>query len=74
MDYYASYKNSKDPSLLRKELVSYAQRMALSCFAATVLFLDMETVMLYSFTDYSAIIVLFAACAHYGAKLMGEKK
>ena len=24
MDYYASYKNSKDPSLLRKELVSYA--------------------------------------------------
>ena len=23
MDYYASYKNSKDPSLLRKELVSY---------------------------------------------------
>ncbi len=42
MDYYASYKNSKAPSLLRKELVSYAQRMALSCFAATVLFLDME--------------------------------
>ena len=24
MDYYASYKNSKDPSLLRKELVCYA--------------------------------------------------
>lgn len=24
MDYYASYKNSKDPSLLRKELVGYA--------------------------------------------------
>ena len=24
MDYYASYKNSKDPSLLRKGLVSYA--------------------------------------------------
>ena len=24
MDYYASYKNSKAPSLLRKELVSYA--------------------------------------------------
>ena len=24
MDYYASYKNSKDPSLLRKKLVSYA--------------------------------------------------
>ena len=24
MDYYASYKNSKDSSLLRKELVSYA--------------------------------------------------
>ena len=24
MDYYASYKNSKDPALLRKELVSYA--------------------------------------------------
>jgi len=26
MDYYASYKNSKDPSLVRKELVSYALR------------------------------------------------
>ena len=24
MDHYASYKNSKDPSLLRKELVGYA--------------------------------------------------
>ena len=24
MDYYASYKNSKDPSLLRKELINYA--------------------------------------------------
>ena len=24
MDYYASYKNSNAPSLLRKELVSYA--------------------------------------------------
>ena len=24
MDYYASYKNSKAPSLLRKELASYA--------------------------------------------------
>lgn len=24
-------------------------------------------------TDYSAIIVLFAVCAHYGAKLMGRK-
>ena len=24
MDYYASYKNSKDPSVLRKEFVSYA--------------------------------------------------
>ena len=24
MDYYTSYKNSKDPSLLRKELINYA--------------------------------------------------
>ena len=37
-------------------------------------FLDMEKGYVIFFTDYSAIIVLFAACAHYGAKLMGEKK
>jgi holliday junction ATP-dependent DNA helicase ruvA len=36
-------------------------------------FLDMEKGYVIFFTDYSAIIVLFAACAHYGAKLMGRK-
>lgn len=39
-----------------------------------VFFLDMEKGYFIFFTDYSAIIVLFAACAHYGAKLTGEKK
>ena len=38
-----------------------------------VFFLDMEKGYVIFFTDYSAIIVLFAACAHYGAKLMGRK-
>ena len=37
-------------------------------------FLDMEKGYVTFFTDYSAIIVLFAACAHYVAKLTGEKK
>ena len=37
-------------------------------------FLDMEKGYVIFFTDYSVIIVLFAACAHYGAKLTGEKK
>lgn len=36
-------------------------------------FLDMEKGYAIFFTDYSAIIVLFAACAHYGVKLMGRK-
>ena len=36
-------------------------------------FLDMEKGYAVFFTDYSAVIVLFAACAHYGAKLMGRK-
>jgi len=39
-----------------------------------VFFLDMEKGDVIFFTDYSAIIVLFAACAHYGAKLTGKKK
>lgn len=37
-------------------------------------FLDMEKGYVIFFTDYSAIIVLFAACAYYGVKLMGKKK
>ena len=36
-------------------------------------FLDMEKGYAIFFTDYSAIIVLFAVCAHYSAKLMGRK-
>ena len=36
-------------------------------------FLDMEKGYFIFFTDYSAIIVLFAACAHYGAKLARRK-
>lgn len=36
-------------------------------------FLDMEKGYLIFFTDYTAIIVMFAACARYGAKLMVRK-
>ena len=38
-----------------------------------VFFLDMEKGDVIFFTDYSAILVLFAACAHYGAKLTRRK-